>query len=305
MGGLFGGGADDAAKAQERSAQLSARTQKEMFEQTREDLLPYMGAGGRALGRYEQLLLGTDPQRQALQSEISSLQALEQARGRGRKGFTDEQATKLADLQGQLGQLPADATAPDYSTFFKAPGYQFQLEEGQKSLERGAAARGGLLSGAALKASQRYGQGLASQSYENYMNRLSGMAGMGQSSAAQTGQFGAGAAQGIGAAQEAAGAARGSGYIGQQQEMQGLLQTGLGVAGMFLSDDRLKENIVPAGKKNGFDLYEFNYIGVPEEKFKGVIAQDIQETNPEAVFEHEGYLAVDYDKLGLTMEKVA
>lgn len=45
------------------------------------------------------------------------------------------------------------------------PGYQFRLQEGLKALDRQAAARGGLISGAALKASQRYGQDLASQEY--------------------------------------------------------------------------------------------------------------------------------------------
>jgi hypothetical protein len=45
------------------------------------------------------------------------------------------------------------------------PGYQFRLSEGLKALDRQAAARGGLISGAALKASQIYGQDMASQEY--------------------------------------------------------------------------------------------------------------------------------------------
>jgi hypothetical protein len=45
------------------------------------------------------------------------------------------------------------------------PGYQFRLSEGLKALDRQAAARGGLISGSALKASQRYGQDMASQEY--------------------------------------------------------------------------------------------------------------------------------------------
>ena len=54
------------------------------------------------------------------------------------------------------------------------PGYQFRLEEGQKALERSAAARGTLLTGGTAKALQRYGQGLASQEYGAAYNRAFG-----------------------------------------------------------------------------------------------------------------------------------
>jgi hypothetical protein len=51
------------------------------------------------------------------------------------------------------------------------PGYAFRLSEGMKALDRTAASRGGLLSGATLKGAQQYGQGLASQEYQNAFNR--------------------------------------------------------------------------------------------------------------------------------------
>jgi len=51
------------------------------------------------------------------------------------------------------------------------PGYAFRMSEGLKGLERSAAARGGLLSGSALKGITRYGQGLASDEYQNAFNR--------------------------------------------------------------------------------------------------------------------------------------
>lgn len=50
-------------------------------------------------------------------------------------------------------------------------GYQFRLDQGSKALERSAAARGTLLSGAGLKAVQDYGQNAASQEYMNAYNR--------------------------------------------------------------------------------------------------------------------------------------
>jgi hypothetical protein len=45
------------------------------------------------------------------------------------------------------------------------------LSEGQKALDRQAAARGGLISGGALKAATRYGQDMGSQEYGNAYNR--------------------------------------------------------------------------------------------------------------------------------------
>jgi hypothetical protein len=52
------------------------------------------------------------------------------------------------------------------------PGYAFRLEEGQKAIDRSAAAKGGLQSGAALKAAAEYGQSMGSQEYQNAYNRF-------------------------------------------------------------------------------------------------------------------------------------
>jgi hypothetical protein len=51
------------------------------------------------------------------------------------------------------------------------PGYAFRMSEGMKALERSAAARGGLLSGATMKGIERFGQNLASEEYANAFNR--------------------------------------------------------------------------------------------------------------------------------------
>lgn len=110
--------------------------------------------------------------------------------------------------------------APDRSEFYKSPGYQFRLGEGVKAVERSAAARGSLQSGAAMKAVQRYGEGLAAAEYNPYMDRLAGLAGVGKEAVTQTGVFGAQAAGARGAAGERAGAARASGYLGAAGQYQ-------------------------------------------------------------------------------------
>jgi hypothetical protein len=73
--------------------------------------------------------------------------------------------------------------------------------------------------------------------------------------------------------------------------------------GSIFSDINLKENIIKVGEKNGYNIYEFNYKG-DNRRFRGVIAQEVQEKMPEAVVEKDGYLAVDYSKLGFDMEEV-
>ena len=101
------------------------------------------------------------------------------------------------------------------------PSYQFRLGEGMKALERNAAARGGLISGGALKAAQRYGQDYASQEFGNAYNRLAAMAGIGQTATGAmsnaAGNFGVNAGQNyMGAAN-----ARASGYVGGANALTG------------------------------------------------------------------------------------
>jgi len=87
-------------------------------------------------------------------------------------------------------------------------------------------------------------------------------------------------------------------------QMAGNIGGALG--GLFgKSDIRAKENITPAGEKNGFRLYDFNYIG-KSVRYRGVMAQDILETHPQAVRidPADGLYCVDYAQLGLVMRRL-
>ncbi len=64
-----------------------------------------------------------------------------------------------------------DFTSAD---MIKDPGYEFRMSEGQKALDRSASARGGILSGGALKSISRYGQDFASNELQNAYNRFNG-----------------------------------------------------------------------------------------------------------------------------------
>ena len=119
----------------------------------------------------------------------------------------------------------------------KDPGYQFRMDEGVEALDKSAAARGRLLSGAQNKAITGYSQNLASQEYgaayareanekKDKYNMLAGISQQGQASAArqagatsQLAQTGGNIMAQSGQAQNAAyqnmGAARAGAYQGQ------------------------------------------------------------------------------------------
>ena len=72
----------------------------------------------------------------------------------------------------------------------------------------------------------------------------------------------------------------------------------------MFSDIRMKENIIEDGEANGHKMYRFNYIG-DTQTYRGVMAQDILETHPEAVqLDEDGMMKVDYGMLGVSMDKI-
>lgn len=70
------------------------------------------------------------------------------------------------------------------------------------------------------------------------------------------------------------------------------------VPAVAASDIRLKENIEYTGEKtkDGIPVILFNYKGRPQ-RFRGVIAQDVEKVIPDAVIELNGVKYVDYGRL--------
>lgn len=170
--------------------------------------MPWIIAGGAVIGG-------------AISSSASSDASKAQSKAVDRATQAQERMfEKQIELQEPFRQvgvnaLPELVEASKYTPFtmeqFQAdPGYAFRLQEGLKALDRSAAARGGLLSGATLKGAQRYGQELGSQEFTNAFNRyqlerqarlnpLQSLAGMSQTAANTltnaAGQFGENMAQ--------------------------------------------------------------------------------------------------------------
>jgi hypothetical protein len=97
----------------------------------------------------------------------------------GYQPYTAGGAASTSDMADLLGLNGPDAANAAMAKFQSSPGYQFQLQQGLRGVDAGAAAQGMLRSGATLKAEQTFGQGLAAQDFGNYFNRLSGLAGQG------------------------------------------------------------------------------------------------------------------------------
>lgn len=224
MSGIFGGNADKSAKASEEAARKAEAKYKEstdqaidfskqQYQQGRTDLENYYDKGQGYLDPY----MGAG--KSALNDYLASM------------GMGDEGAQ-----QGIIDK------------FTKMPGYQFTLDQGMKAANRGAAARGRTQSGATLKALTRFGQGLASQEFGKYQDRLGNLAGLGaqvagqasgnamstggnlagigQNLASNVGGLYQGQAQNAADAELAAGAARSSAYQNKQNTWSNLIGQG-------------------------------------------------------------------------------
>lgn len=167
---------------------------------------------------------------------------------------------RLAGLSGLSKDGKGNAGRPDYSAFTASPGYQFRLDEGMKAIERSAAARGGLRSGATMKSLGDYAQGQASQEYGNEWNRMAGLAGVGQTANSQNQQAGQAYASGVSQAYTNAGNARASAY---QNTGNAINQGVQGLASAYLYNSGYGGGGSPASTTGGGAFYDpsYNYYG--------------------------------------------
>lgn len=147
-------------------------------------------------------------------------------------------ANALTQLWDQVQAGPGDYT--------QSPGYDFRLSEGERAINRAAAARGQFDSGKTGKALVRYGQDYATNDYDNFLQRwyqslnpLASLANVGQIATTDTAHMGAQVAGQIGQNQMAAGNARASGYINTANAIHGGINSGIS---NYLLLKRLNQN---------------------------------------------------------------
>ena len=205
LGGvLASSGARSAASTQADAANRSADLQKQMFDKQMELQEPYRAAGITGQNRLMELLgLG------------------------GNTGAAD------------YGRYTKDFGMNDMVT---DPGYAFRLSEGLKGLDRSAAARGGLISGGALKAATKYGQEMGSQEYGNAYSRylqnrtnqlqpLANLQAIGQSAASNQGSAAGAYGTAGGNAITQGGNAIAAGQMGSATNIASALNTGASAYG--------------------------------------------------------------------------
>lgn len=89
-------------------------------------------------------------------------------------------ATAGGNALGALSyELGIGARPSDYRGYEETDGFKFALNAANRGIEASAAARGGLMSGATLKALSDNTVGMAQQDYNGFLDRLTGQAGQG------------------------------------------------------------------------------------------------------------------------------
>lgn len=180
---------------------------------------------------------------------------------------------QIAGLQG-LSSLPSNANT--------IAGYQAGIGN---TLGQGQINRGNILGQGVISATNTYGQGQvsAADAIANGNNAAATAISQGQIAAANN---------------------KAQGSQNSANNMMGLANLGIQAWGMF-SDRRLKSNIEFIGEENGLRKYRWVWnklasaLGLHGESH-GVMADEVEDSHPDAVSIQDGYLIVNYEKLGVS-----
>lgn len=178
-------------------------------------------AGAAVLGAGAQIISGNKAAKAQVKGAEAGIAEQRRQYDQTRADYAPWRASGSSALDLLSRAYGLNGQAPDQSAFTASPGYQFRYNEGLRAIDRGAAARGLLHSGGAVKAEQRYGEGLAASEFGDWWNRLSGVAGAGQGAVGGTADAGQNAANNITTAYGQIGNARASSYANVGNAVQG------------------------------------------------------------------------------------
>lgn len=278
VGGIAqGSAAKKAAKAQTAAANADIAFQKETRDIIRGDLNPYRAGGLNAFNALQyEMGLGAAPMVGGVAPSIETVNIPgTPAAGGNMPGRWNSNTDRgwnsgvIGGGQAAIGTNPGrtvfrvggrDFATMDeaqafananmtggtpYQGFQKSQDYLFGLNEGISAVEAGAAARGGLFSGAAMKDLNTFGQDYASTRRNEYLNRLAGLADTGLSAAQMSGNASTNAAAGVSNALAARGNAQAAGAIG----MGNAINQGIGNAlGAWNYQQQLRAGGAPGGR---------------------------------------------------------
>lgn len=201
----------------------------------------------------------------------------------------------------QSGNIISDGSSIS-DRAMESPFYQNAVKLGEESVLRNASATGGLRSGST---SENLAQANQNAFMASYANQLSGLQGLAQLPSN---------ANNIAAQMSGVGQTLGQGIIGGAQsaaaQSQNNINNAMGAGALALqgyetfSDERLKEEIVLIGRRNGHNVYKWLWNGAAAAlglfgRSAGVIAQEVEKSRPDAITEREGFKCVNYPMIGV------
>lgn len=184
----------------------------------------------------------------------------------------------------------------------QSPFYQDAVKVGEEAVLRNASTTGGLRSGNANEALAQVNQNAYLASYQNQLSGLQGMANLPSN------------ANNIASNMSGIGQTQAAGIIGGANSAAAQQQTNMNNAGTAasiglqawdtFSDIRLKSDIKYVGDVSGHRTYTWRWnelasdLGLSGEDW-GVIADEVERINPEAVSIRNGYKVVNYPMIGV------
>jgi len=182
-----------------------------------------IAAGIAAGGSLGGSALASRAQTKATEKAIKAEKTIEEQRREDYAPWREVGEEALQELRTKIMEGPGP--------YVESPGYQFGLEEGLKTLERAASAKGTTRSGGQQKKLIRYAQDYASGDYNKFLERyysslrpLQSLAGVGQTAVGQESALGERTAGRLSELELAGGTARASGYINAAN----VLRSGMG-----------------------------------------------------------------------------
>ena len=175
-----------------------------------------LAIGGAALGIYSSKK-AADAEEDAAQAASSQERAMFQ---QTREDFAPFREAGVSALE----RYRQTAIEGDPSAFFQSPGYQFGLGEGQKAIERAAAARGQYFTPKTVSALGRYQQDYATKEYQNYLTNLRGIIDVGSGVTSNLANLRSQSAGRLGGYAGDIGTAQAGGYLGAGEAISGGLE---------------------------------------------------------------------------------
>lgn len=196
-------GQQQAANASQQAADQATAEQRRQYDLSRSDNAPWLATGQSALNQLASLynLNGQGAPTQDWNQYLTAnpdVQAAVAGGAYGGEGGLTGAAQRHYNEYGRNEGRAAPATRTAMDAFVASPDYQFRQNEQARALTARNAALGIQDSGAAQRSALEYSGNLASSEFNNYANRLSSLAGVGQTAAGQNQALGANYANAVG-----------------------------------------------------------------------------------------------------------